>query len=127
MDKVGRKYCRPIPSEIAYSNPDLSDLASQHGRMVELAIMHGDRERALDVVMRAFDLLSDKQVATSSMPLEAILPLKIASILSKSGVVTVGDACRLGSSRLLEIKNINDSSLLTIREILLSHGWELKN
>jgi DNA-directed RNA polymerase alpha subunit len=111
---------------IQSKHPDLQDIAEQHGRMVELAILVGDRARALSLVERAFESLARPHSLDPSTPVAAVLNQRIATILMAGGVRTVADLVSHTRHTLAEIHQIRYRSIDIIEEQLAKHGHMLR-
>ena len=107
-------------------NPHLAEIAQQHGRMVEVAIMAGEYDRALNIVSMAFEAIKENCV-TAESNISAVAGERIASILEEQvRIRTVADVCRRTAAELLAIRNIDYPSLRRIVAGLEKYGFELK-
>ena len=108
------------------NHPHLAEIAQQYGRMVEVAIMAGEFDRALNFVSMAFDAIKENHV-TADSGVEAVAGERIASILeTQARIRTVGDLCRRTANELLTIRNIDYPSLRRIVAGLEKYGFALK-
>lgn len=127
MNQTQKQRPRPNCLELLESNPYLAEIASQHGRMVEIAILHGDKYRAWDVVFRAFDLLEKREVVTASSLVGVIIEDRLTTILEKNGIETIGQLCTTPRQKLMDIPQINERSLEAINQSIRPHGWSLRD
>ena len=107
------------------AHPDLAEIAQQHGRMLEVAIMHGNRAQAIAIVDRAFGMLVAGDIDMEA-PLATILSERNATILNRGGVATIGQLCECSRRDLLAIRNV---SWRTLKKIILEmdrQGLRLK-
>jgi hypothetical protein len=107
------------------NHPHLADIAEQHGKMIEVAILAGDRQRAMQIVDRAFDSLDHNCIGYDSC-VSAILGERIAAILAVSRIRTIADLTKRTRADLLSIRQISWDTLRKIISAMHTHGYELK-
>lgn len=107
------------------NHPHLADIAEQHGRMVEVAILAGNRERALHIIDRAFASLDQNCIGMDS-DIASILGERIACILDKARIRTIGDLTGKTRNELLAIRHVGWKTLRKIIYAIQSHGYDLK-
>jgi len=105
----------------------LSQIAEQHGRMVEVAIMDGQKAKAHAAVDRAFEAIAQADIdrITPSSNLSAILKTRITTVLASRGISTVGQLCRRTREDLLQLDMIHHKSIDLIERQLAVYGLEL--
>lgn len=104
-----------------------AELARQHGRMLEVAVLKREHARAMAVVDRAFAELAelDKPVRRDD-PLTVILSIRIANILAGNGIQTIGQLCEYTRDSLASVNQIRYRSIDVIERSLRQHGFRLK-
>ena len=111
--------------ELKRLHPERAQIASQYGRMVEWAILRGEKKRAKDCVTMAFFELTRMTIATDSTNVEAVLPEKIAAALVGAGIFTLKDLRFAGAGRVIEIQNMRHGAVAAIRSHLELYGYDL--
>jgi DNA-directed RNA polymerase alpha subunit len=112
--------------ETRQGNFELAEIASQHGRMVEIAILRGNRDMAIDIVKEAFRKLDEVDKVTEDTATVVILGNRIATILAGGGVNTVGDLVSHTRDTLVQIHGLRYRSVDLISEALAKHGLKLR-
>lgn len=107
-------------------DPGLQSIAERHGRMVEVCIITGDREKALAAVHSAFEARGVSEAITAKTTTAAILTPRIASILESGGIRTIGDVCAHTRESLAAIHQIRYRSVDLIEQALDRHGFRLR-
>ena len=107
-------------------NPALAEIASQHSQMIFVAIMAGERDRALQIVSRAFETI-DENVAGLDSHVGIVAGERTGAILEKNaGIRTVGQLCKRSFAELLAIRQIDYKTAGRIQERLEKFGFQLK-
>ena len=113
-------------AEAMERNPILADIASQHSQMIFVAIMAGERERALQIVSRAFETI-DENHATIDSHVGIVAGERAGAILEKNaGIRTVGQLCRRSFGDLIAIRQIDYTTAGRIQQRLEKFGFQLK-
>jgi hypothetical protein len=108
------------------NNPRLAEIAAQHARMIELAIMAGERDRAIGIVGLAFDAMIENCITTESSVAD-LVGERVASILDVGAKIkTVGQLCRWTTEELLTIRGIDYPSIRRIVERLQKNSLSLR-
>jgi DNA-directed RNA polymerase alpha subunit len=113
-------------AEAMERNPILADIARQHSEMIFVAIMACERERALQIVSRAFETI-DENHATAESHVCVVAGNRAGAILEKNaGIRTIGQLCKRTISQVLAIRGIDYNSLRQIITNLEKYGFALK-
>jgi len=108
------------------NNPRLAEIATQHARMIELAIMAGERDRAIGIVGLAFDALVENCITTESSVAD-LVGERVASILDAGAKIkTVGQLCRWTAEELLTVRGIDYPSVRRIVDRLQKNNLSLR-
>ena len=108
------------------NNPRLAEIATQHARMIELAIMAGERDRAIGIVGLAFDALVEKCITTESSVAD-LVGERVASILDAGAKIkTVGQLCLWTAEELLTVRGIDYPSVRRIVDRLQKNNLSLR-
>ena len=106
---------------------NLDEIASTHGRMVELAIRSGEKSKAHAAVERAFGARASLDFRLHiNDPITLIIRPRIATILEGSGIKTIGDLCSHSRTSLAEIHQIRYRSVDLIELALRDNGYSLR-
>lgn len=103
------------------------DIATQHARMVEVALLRGEYERALRAVDRAFEVArqADAGIGLES-PVSDICSIKVTNCLESVGIETIGDLIQCSAQELLMVANIRNKSVDNLQFELGKLGLELR-
>jgi DNA-directed RNA polymerase alpha subunit len=113
-------------AEAIERNPILADIARQHSEMIFVAIMACERDRAIQIVSRAFETIDENQ-ATAASHVCIVAGNRAGAILEKNaGIRTIGQLCKRTLSQVLAIRGIDYNSLREIITKLEKYGFELK-
>lgn len=112
--------------ELARQHPELAALARQHGRMLEVAILAGNQQRAEEVVHRAFATLNEKFELTASTRLDVFLADRLVTLLEAADIYCVGDLCAETRESLARISQIRATTISVIENKLQRYGWQLR-
>ena len=108
--------------DMQFPNGLSPDIAEHHGRLVMIALAHGNKLMAHSVIDRAFDSSSTSKVSLESS-IDSIFPTKLANRLLRKGLKTTGDVVRLSMIELSQTISVN--SALAVKELLDKHGFSL--
>lgn len=103
------------------------EIAEQHARMAELAMLAGERDRALAAINRAFETAKEVsgEFLTETSPLAGMLSVRIVTILDGNGIRTVGDLIKYSPEELARVQQIRWKSVAIIQRQLEKHGFAL--
>jgi hypothetical protein len=107
-------------------DPSLLEIAQQHSRMVECAIVSGEPAKAHAAVDAAFVAVRAVNAISLDSPLESILIGRISTILRGGGIHTVKDLLHHTRDSLKQIQQIRYKSIDLIEEKLANHGLSLR-
>lgn len=113
-------------AEAIERNPILADIARQHSEMIFVAIMACERDRAVQIVSRAFKTIDENQ-ATISSHVGIVAGERAGAILEKNaGIRTIGQLCKRTYSQLLSIRGVDYMTAGRIVDRLEKFGFQLK-
>lgn len=104
----------------------IREVAGQHLRMVECAIISDEPAKAHAAVDRAFSACKRTDQVDECTRLEVILSARIASILLAGGIGTVGDVCQHTRDTLVAVHQIRYRSIDLIEQALWRYGYRLR-
>jgi hypothetical protein len=123
---AGEQYVEPEwMAAMRRSHPNLAEIAEQHGRMIEQAILSGNRAHALRIVDRAFETLEDDRIGEGS-PVAAILGNQIAVMLERANINSIEQLCKRSRNDLLAIKYVSWGIVKKIIIALQKRGYDLR-
>lgn len=107
---------------------DRRQIAQQHGRMVEVSILAGERSKAYAAVDRAFDMIEESSVdrLRDSDDVRRIASERIAAILNAGGIYTIGDLRKHSRESLVQVHQIRYRSADILGYELARYGLSLK-
>ena len=106
----------PIPQEIAM----------HHARMVEVALMRGEQDRAIRAVDRAFEVAREEQIVDLESPITKVCSHKTVGIFEALNINTVGDLIQCSAQELIMVANLRKKTVDNIQFELAKLGFELK-
>ena len=106
---------------------DPPEIAARHGRMVECAILSGEKDKAIAAVERAFAMLAElaDDRVTYDDCIDLIVAPRMVELLHAGGIETVGDLCEHSRDSLVMIHQIRYRSVDLIERSLAKHGLAL--
>lgn len=117
---------RLTPKSIIKQHPELAAIAKQHAGMVEIAILQGDKYRAMASVESAFGLLAEEWEVLPSTPINSIYDEREVAKLLSAGFFTVGQVCAETPESLIAACEIGKKTLVNLQQRLASYGWSLR-
>lgn len=102
---------------------DVKHIAARHGRMLEMAILEGNRLLADTIASRAFEEIANIDKVTIETRLDSLLPHKTATHLVRVGILNVGDITKYTRVSLLVVSNLRSTTVDNIDAILTRHGF----
>lgn len=102
------------------------DIAAQHARMVECAIVSGEPAKAHAAIDRAFSVIGEIDQLTLDSRLDTVISLRIASILEAAGVETIGQLISHSRDELAKINQIRYRSVDLVEIAIARHGFRLR-
>ena len=106
----------PIPQEIAM----------HHARMVEVALMRGEQDRAIRAVDRAFEVAREEQIVDLESPITKVCSHKTVGILESLNINTIGDLVQCSAQELIMVANLRKKTVDNIQFELAKFGYDLK-
>lgn len=86
-------------------------------RAMQIHVMQRDEDAAV-ATLKAYISEEQPRKATNATPLTSLLPDRVCSSLAAVGIYTVGDARRWKPSQLLELEQMGEVAVKSIREML---------
>jgi hypothetical protein len=111
-------------------NPRLWEIAQQHARMIEVAILRNNRDKAMAIVDRAFQTVASEvshiKLDAIPTPIGQVIYGKPLTLLSSAGIDTVEQLCGMTVDDLMEIPQVKEYRVRQISEQLRHFGLRLK-
>lgn len=113
-------------AKVCEEKPHLDEIATQHAEMVRMAILAGERDRAVGIIAMAFDCIQENVIQIDS-PVVAVAGERAGAILEKNaGIKTVRQLCKRSFNELLAIRHIDYMTVGRIADRLEKFGFQLK-
>jgi DNA-directed RNA polymerase alpha subunit len=116
-------------AEVISENPHRWQVARQAARMLEIAVLRNNRQRALAVVDYAFLILSECTVSPheidEDLPIGAVISGRLLPLLQSGGVHTVKQLCSMTADELMQIKQVKEKAVGQIVEQLRKYKLRL--
>lgn len=106
----------PIPAEIAM----------YHARLVEVALLKGEQDRAVRAVDRAFEVAREELCTDLNSPVSKVCSHKTIGTLESLNIHTIGDLIQCSAQELIMVANLRSKTVDNIQFQLAKLGFELK-
>ena len=106
----------PIPAEIAM----------YHARLVEVALLKGEQDRAIRAVDRAFEVAREELCTDLESPVSKVCSHKTIGTLESLNIHTIGDLIQCSAQELIMVANLRPKTVDNIQFQLAKLGFELK-
>ena len=106
----------PIPAEIAM----------YHARLVEVALLKGEQDRAVRAVDRAFEVAREELCTDLNSPVSKVCSHKTIGTLESLNIHTIGDLIQCSSQELIMVANLRKKTVDNIEFELAKIGYRLK-
>ena len=104
-------------------NKHLMGLAVQHSRMLEVAIIRGNREMAHAIVDRAFEERKFTRLVSEQSSVREVTSHRVACVLESNHFELVGDLIQVSRTTLAEITGLRYRTIDLIESRLEKNGF----